>query len=209
MQENPSNCDEEGIGLLLPVLQVPNHLKRTTMVSPRDRFGDLGIAEREKSTEWEEEDELYQTAIMEGSGQEDLKEEQRKRLSLFSGKVRERQSPGFGVIKLSKRGIGGSAIVQGRRSVQGGHQGQALTDGEVFQVPGVPMGNLRKAVRSPRKNKSGGGMLAAQRQSDVATEVLPKFGPNPPSRIPDFKTSQACCIPRHPDLRPAVQVRET
>ena len=174
----------------------------------RDRFGDLG---EEEGTESEAENELYQTA-MEGGREEDSKEEQRKRLSLFSGRARVRQSAGCGV---SGRRAGAKAAVAqpGRKPVEGGQRlEQALavetSRKEVFPAPDVPVGNLRNVVRSPRKNRSRGGVILASRPSDVASaEVLPKFGPNRPSRIPDFNISQAC-IPRHPELRPAVQVIE-
>ena len=149
---------------------------------------------------------------MEGGREEDAKEEQRKRLSLFSRRTTVRQNAGFGV---SGRRTGVVAVAQpGRKPVEGDQRlEQALTvetnRKEVFPAPDVPMGNLRKLVRSPRKNSSRGGVVLASRPSDVATEFLPKFGPNrPPSRIPDFNISQTC-IPRHPELRPAVQVRET
>ena len=149
---------------------------------------------------------------MEGGREEDAKEEQRKRLSLFSGRPTVRQSVGFGV---SGRRAGVGAVAQpGRKPVEGGQRlEQALTmetnRKEVFPAPDVPVGNLRNVVRSPRKNRSRGGMILARRPSDMvaSTEVLPKFGHNRPSRIPDFNISQAC-IPRHPELRPAVQVRE-
>ena len=154
---------------------------------------------------------------MEGGREEDSKEEQRKRLSLFSGWARVRQSAGFGATRESGRRAGGNAakVAQpGRKPVEGGQRlEQALAvetyRKEVFPAPDVPMGNLRNVVRSPRKNRSRGGVILASRPSDMvaSAEVLPKFGPNRPSRIPDFNISQAC-IPRHPELRPAVQVRE-
>ena len=150
---------------------------------------------------------------MEGGREEDSKEEQRKRLSLFSGRARVRQSAGFGATGR-RAGANAAKVAQpGRKPVEGG-QGleQALVETnrkEVFPAPDVPVGNLRNVVRSPRKNRSRGGMILASRSSDMvaSTEVLPKFGHNRPSRIPDFNISQAC-IPRHPELRPAVQVRE-
>ena len=150
---------------------------------------------------------------MEGGREEDAKEEQRKRLSLFSGRPTVRQSVGFGV---SGRRAGVGAVAQpGKKPVEEGGQGleQPLAREthrkEVFTAADVPMGNLRKVVRSPRKNSNRGGVVLASRPSDVAsTEFLPKSGPNRPSRIPDFNISQAC-IPRHPELRPAVQVRES
>ena len=164
---------------------------------PRDRFGDFG--EEDENGESELENELYQTAMEGGreATEVDSKEEQRKRLSLFSGRARlVRRSVGFGSAGISGR----SAIVQPGR---GGQQiEQALMVETDLPAPDVPMGNLRKVVRSPRKNRS---RIGAGRPSD--TEVLPKFGPSPPSRIPDFTISQAC-IPRHPELRPAVKVCE-
>ena len=161
---------------------------------PRDRFGDFG--EEDEDGESELENELYQTAMEGGreAKEVDFKEEQRKRLSLFSGRARlVRRSVGFGSAGISGR----SAIVQRGRGGQLLEQALMVeTDvKEVLPAPDVPMGNVRKVVRSPRKNRS--------RPSD--TELLPKFGPSPPSRIPDFTISQAC-IPRHPELRPAVQV---
>ena len=153
---------------------------------------------------------------MEGGREEDSKEEQRKRLSLFSGQARVRQSAGFGATRVSVRRAGVKAAVAqpGRKPVEGGQRlEQALaaetSRKEVFPAPDVPVGNLRNVVRSPRKNRSRGGVILASRPSDMvaSAEVLPKFGPNRPSRIPDFNISQAC-IPRHPELRPAVQVRE-
>ena len=218
MCTKPSNCGEKGPGLLFPVLQVFFLLNLTNIrlkSCPRDRFGDF--EEEEEGTESEGENELYQTAMeggreaTEGVGAEDFKEQQRKRLSLFSGRARVmRRSVGFGAtgISLGKR-AGGSAVVQ----LGGGGQKleQALmvetdrTRREVFPAPDVPTGNLRKVVRSPRKNRSMGAVIGAGRPSEMASEHLPKFGPIQPSRIPDFSISQAC-IPRHPELRPAVQV---
>ena len=180
--------------------------------APRDRFGDPG---EEEEAESEVENELYQTA-MEGGREpveeEDAKEQHRKRLSLFSGRVGVRRNAGFGATRPSGRRVAVSAIVQQqrRKPVEGG-QGfeQTLTVESnrkgVFPAPDVPVGNLRKVVLSPRKNSSRGGVVLASRPSDVATEFLPKIGPNRPSRIPDFNISQAC-IPRHPELRPAIQV---
>ena len=218
MRTDSSHRGEKGVGLLFPVLQVCVLLLKISLkAAPRDRFGDLGEEEEAKC---EVENELYQTAMEGGSEaaeEEDAKEEQRKRLSLFSGRlVGVRRNAGFGATGASGRRTGGSAIVQqpGRKPVEGDQRlDQALTvetnRKEVFPAPDVPMSNLRKLVRSPRKNSSRGGAVLASRPSDVATEFLPKFGPNrPPSRIPDFNISQTC-IPRHPELRPAVQVRET
>ena len=183
---------------------------------PRDRFGDL--EEEEEGAESEGENELYQTAMeggreaTEGVGAEDFKEQQRKRLSLFSGRARVmRRSVGFGSSAISSgRRAGGSVIVQQGGGGQKLEQARTVeTDRrEAFPAPDVPTGNLRKVVRSPRKNRSTGAVIGAGRPSDVASEHLPKFGPIQPSRIPDFSISQAC-IPRHPELRPAVQVKKS
>ena len=143
-----------------------------------------------------------------------MKEERRKRLSLFSGVVK-RRTPGFG-----GAGAGGApgrkasrgAFVHGRQP-GGGEQcivvGVGPEDDCVVPPSDVPIGNLRRVIHSPRKNKCSGRVKSDMVSSEVTTEHnLPKFNPtNPPSRIPDFNMSQAC-ISRHPELRPATQVRE-
>ena len=143
-----------------------------------------------------------------------MKEERRKRLSLFSGVVK-RRTPGFG-----GAGAGGApgrkasrgAFVHGRQPV-GGEQcivvGVGPKDDCLVPSSDVPIGNLRRVIHSPRKNKCSGRVKTDIVSSEVTTEHnLPKFNPTiPPSRIPDFNLSQAC-ISRHPELRPATQVRE-
>ena len=111
---------------------------------------------------------------MEGGREEDAKEEQRKRLSLFSRRTTVRQNVGFRVSGPG-RGAGIGAVAQpGRKPAEGG-QGleQALAREthrkEVFTAADVPMGNLRKVVRSPRKNSCRGGVILASRPFDVAS----------------------------------------
>ena len=143
-----------------------------------------------------------------------MKEERRKRLSLFSGVV-ERRTAGFGGAEAG--GAPGRKVPFGafvhRRQPGGGEQCIVVDVGPeddcLLPSSDVPIGNLRRVIHSPRKNKCSGRVKTDIVSSEVTTEHnLPKFNPTiPPSRIPDFNLSQAC-ISRHPELRPATQVRE-